>query len=168
MIVCVACSDPGGPDAVIDAPFDLTAILDYCDVHAEGHIEHLAQMRNCGSSGGMDPVETMKRRGAEKAIVTGLSPGTLLRFRNYGTRVLRTENPSARQSLEALVKGELMEIAIDQFSMVSGQKNVIGRSLEVSHRVSSLALFAWLSFPSLSMILDASAMRFLAILAASK
>lgn len=122
MIVCVARSDPAGFDAVIDASFELTAILDYYDVHTDGYIEHLAQMRNCGGGGCTDPVEAMKRRGVEKVIVTGLSPGNLLRFRNYGIRVLRTENPSVRQSLDALVKGELKEIAIDQFSTVSERK----------------------------------------------
>jgi len=122
MIVCVACSDPGGPDAAFDAPFELTAILDYYDVHTDGYIKHLAQMRNCGGGGCIDPVEAIKRRGVEKVIVTGLSPGNLLRFRNHHIRVLRTENPSVRLSLDALVKGELKEIAIDQFSIVSGQK----------------------------------------------
>jgi len=110
-------------DAVIDASFELTAILDYYDVHTDGHIEHLAHMRNYGGGGCTDPVEAMKRRGVENVIVTGLSPGKLLRFRNYGIRVLRTENPSVRQSLDALVKGELKETAIDQFSTVSKQKS---------------------------------------------
>jgi predicted Fe-Mo cluster-binding NifX family protein len=122
MIVCVACSDPGGLDAAIDAPFKLTAILDYYDFHADGYIGHLAHMRNCGDGGCIDPVEAMKRRGVEKVIATGLSPGNLLWFRNHDIRVLRTENPSVRLSLDALVKGELKEIAIDQFSMVSEQK----------------------------------------------
>lgn len=122
MKVCVACSDPGGLDAAIDASFKLTAILDYYDVHTDGYVEHLAQMRNCGGGGCTDPVETMKRRDVEKVIVTGLSPGNLLQFRNYGIRVLRTENPSVRQSIDALIKGELKEITIDQFSTVSKQK----------------------------------------------
>jgi len=123
MIVCVACSDPGGLDAVIDTSFELTAILDYYDVHTDGYIEHLAQMRNCGGGGCIDTVEAMGRRGVEKVTVTGLSPGNLLRLRNYGIRVLMTENPSVRQSLDALVKGELKETAIDQFSTVSKQKS---------------------------------------------
>lgn len=122
MIVCVACSDPGGFNAVIDPRFELTAILDCYDIHANGDIEHIAQTRNCGGGGCIDPVEAMKRRGVEKVIVTGLSPGNLLRFRNCGIRVLRTENPLVRESLDALVKGELKEIATDQFSMVSEQE----------------------------------------------
>jgi len=122
MIVCVACSDPGGLEAVVGAPFELTAVLDCYDIHSDGYIEHLAQMGNCGGSGCINPVEAVKRRGVEKVIVTGLSPGNLLQFHNSGIRVLRTENPSVPLSFDALIKGELKEIAIDQFPRVSKHK----------------------------------------------
>jgi len=114
--VCIPCESPGGPDGAIATPFEETGVLDYYDVHPDGMFELTAQMRNCGESTCIDPVDAIVARKVEVVIVTSLSPSALTRFHNEGVKVLVTDNPSVRATLDLLAKGELQELTMGRFA----------------------------------------------------
>lgn len=118
MKVCIPCTAPGGPGAVIATPFEETDFLDYYEVHPDGRFEHLAQMRNCGGGTCVDPVEAIIHRGVDKVVVTTLSPSSLLRFHTAGIEVLATDDPAVRGALDLLARGGLRRIAIDQYAQL--------------------------------------------------
>ncbi len=116
MKVCIPCEAPGGPDAAIASPFEETSVLDYYEVHPDGMFEHTSQARNCGAATCVDPVDAIIGRTVEAVIVTSLSPSSLMRLHNAGVKVLVTDNPSVRATLDLLAKGELQELTMDRFA----------------------------------------------------
>jgi len=120
--VCIPCESPGGPDAAIATPFEETGVLDYYDVHPDGMFEHTSQMRNCGEATCSDPVDAIVGRKVEVVIVTSLSPSSLMRFHNEGVKVLVTDNPSVRATLDLLASGKLQELTMDRFAELGNNK----------------------------------------------
>lgn len=116
MKVCIPCESPGGPDAAIVGPFEETSVLDYYDVGPDGEFAHTSQARNCGAATCVDPVDAIIGRGVEAVIVTSLSPSSLMRLHNGGVKVLVTDNPSVRVTLDLLARGELQELTMDRFA----------------------------------------------------
>mgnify|MGYP002387500734 CR=1 FL=1 len=116
MKICIPCDGPGGPDAAIASALEDTGLLDYYDVHTDGMFEHTSQARNCGAATCVDPVDAIIGRGVEAVIVTSLSPSSLMRFHNAGVKVLVTDNPSVRATLDLLAKGALQELTMDRFA----------------------------------------------------
>ena len=114
--VCIPCDGSGGPDAAIASAFEETSLLDYYEVHPDGMFEHTSQTRNCGAATCVDPVDAIIGRGVEAVIVTSLSPSSLMRFHNSGVKVLVTDNPSVRATLDLLAKGALQELTMDAFA----------------------------------------------------
>jgi predicted Fe-Mo cluster-binding NifX family protein len=70
-------------------------------------------MRNCGGAACIDPVEAIVGRKVEVVVVTDISPSSLMRFNNAGVKVLVSQNPSVRVTLENLGDGELKELTMD-------------------------------------------------------
>ena len=120
--ICIPCDAPGGPDAAIASPFEETSVLDYYDVRPDGMFEHTSQARNCGAATCVDPVDAIIGRSVEAVIVTGLSPSALMRLHNAGIKVLVTDNPSVRASLDLLARGELQELTMDRFAELGKNK----------------------------------------------
>jgi len=110
--ICIPCQFPGGPDAVVNAPFEESELLDYYEVHEDGNFEHLAQTRPC-LGGCSDPVEAITRRGVEAIIVVEISPSSLMRFSRSGIKVLKADNPAVRSLIDSFVAGDLKEIHVD-------------------------------------------------------
>lgn len=122
MKVCIPCESPGGPDAAIATPFEETGVLDYYEVHPDGMFEHTAQIRNCGPATCVDPVDAIVGRKVETVIVISLSPSSLMRLHNEGVRVLVTDNPSVRATLDLLARGELQELTMKRFAELGKNK----------------------------------------------
>ena len=118
MKICIGCADPGGVEAVIVDPLEQCDVLDYYELQRNGEFEHVAQTRKC-LGGCTDLVESIVKRGVEIVIVISLSPNSLLKLSNSGVRVYRTNNPSAKISLEMLSRDKLVEIDRSQFSRTS-------------------------------------------------
>jgi predicted Fe-Mo cluster-binding NifX family protein len=121
MKVCIPCQSPGGPDAVVNAPFEESEMLDYYEVHEDGNFDLVAQMRSC-LGGCSDPVEAVTRRGVEVIVVTGISPRSLMLFRNAGIKVLRADSPAVRSLIDSLHRGALPEIGVDESRRKEGQR----------------------------------------------
>lgn len=121
--VCIPCDAPGGPDAAIASAFEETPLLDYYEVHPDGMFEHTSQARNCGAATCVDPVDAIIGRGVEAVVVTSLSPSSLMRFHNAGVKVLVTDNPSVRATLDMLAAGKLQELKMDMFAELGKMKN---------------------------------------------
>jgi predicted Fe-Mo cluster-binding NifX family protein len=121
--VCIPCDSPGGPDAAIASPFEETGLLDYYTVHPDGMFEHTSQARNCGAATCVDPVDAIIGRGIEAVIVTSISPSSLMRFHNAGVKVLVTDNPSIRATLDLLANGGLQELKMDRFAELGKDKS---------------------------------------------
>jgi predicted Fe-Mo cluster-binding NifX family protein len=120
--VCIPCESPGGPDAAIATPFEETGVLDYYDVHPDGMFEHSSQMRICGVAACIDPVDAIVGRKVDAVIVISLSPSSLMKLHNGGIRVLVTDNPSVRSSLDLLASGKLQELTMDRFAELGNNK----------------------------------------------
>lgn len=114
--VCVPCESPGGPDSAITGPLEDSGVLDYYEVHPDGTFEHTSQARNCGAAACVDPVDAIVGRKADAVIVASLSPSSLMRLHNGGVRVLVTDNPSVRASLDMLADGRLEELTMKRFA----------------------------------------------------
>lgn len=115
MRICIPCQFPGGPDAVVSAPFEESELFDYYEVQEDGKFEHLAQMRPC-LGGCSDPIEAVTRREVKAVIVAGISPSSLMRFSNSGIMVLRADSPSVRALIDSFATGRLVKIGIDEFA----------------------------------------------------
>lgn len=115
MKICVGCADPSGLEAEIVDPLELCDVLDCYELQKNDEFEHVAQTRKC-LGGCADLVESIVRRGVEIVVVISLSPNSLLKLSNSGVRVYRTENPSAKVSLDLLSRDKLVEIDRSQFS----------------------------------------------------
>ncbi|MBU0624056.1 MAG: hypothetical protein KJ672_04335 [Candidatus Thermoplasmatota archaeon] len=120
MKICIGCAYPGGPDAAVVDPLELSEMLDFCDLHENGEFDQIAQTRKC-LGGCAYPIETIVRRGTERVIVLTLSPNSLLRPTNSGVRVFRTDTPVVRSSLDMLSRNELTEIDLSRFSKLSAK-----------------------------------------------
>ncbi len=120
--VCIPCESPGGPDAAIASPLEETSVLDYYDVKPDGMFEHVSQARNCGPATCVDPVDAIIGRKVDVVIVTSLSPSSLMRLHNEGVKVLVTDNPSVRASLDLLSNGGLQELTMDRFAELGKKK----------------------------------------------
>jgi len=113
--ICIPSQFPGGPDAAATAPLEEAELLDYYEVHQDGNFEHLAQTRPC-VGGCADPIESITRREVKAIIVAGISPGSLMRFRNSGVKVFRADTPVVRSLIDSFIAGSLEEIGIDKFA----------------------------------------------------
>jgi predicted Fe-Mo cluster-binding NifX family protein len=116
--ICIGCSDPGGPDAAIIDPLEMSDIVDYYELHENGKFEHTAQTRKC-VGGCADLVESIIRRGVEKVVVLSLSPNSLLKLSNCGVLIYKTDDPRVRVSLDLLSRNDLKEIDIREFSRMA-------------------------------------------------
>lgn len=121
MKICVPCQFPGGPDGVVAYPFEESELLDYYEIEEDGNFEHVAQTKLC-MGGCADPVETITRRDVEVVVVAGLSPDSLLRLKNSGVRVFRTDPGQVMSIIDSFLSGDLKEIGMDQFSDLGKQK----------------------------------------------
>jgi len=115
MKICIPCQSPGGLDAAVVEPLEESEILDYYEVHDDRNFEHTAQMRGC-LGGCSDPVEAITRRGVEAVIVAGISPRSLMLFRNAGIKVLRADNPVVRSLIDSFIAESLEEIGVKEFA----------------------------------------------------
>lgn len=120
--VCIPCDSPGGPDSAIGSSFEETDVLDYYDVDQDGMFEHTSQARNCGAATCVDPVDAIIGRKVDAVIVTSLSPSSLMRLHNGGVKVLVTDNPSVRATLDLLANGGLQELSMDRFAELGKNK----------------------------------------------
>lgn len=89
--------------------------MDYYEVDSGGGFTQIAQTRQCAGACS-DVVEGIARRDVKTIIVAGVSPGSLLKFKNAGIRVLKANSQSVRKLMEAFATNSLEEIGIDQFS----------------------------------------------------
>lgn len=112
---------PGGPNAAVSEAFEDSDQLDYYEVHSDGEFEMLAQMRSC-RGGCSDPVEAVSRRNVEAVIVTGISPGSLMRFCHAGVGVFKADSSTVRVVIDSFVAGSLEEIGIDRFPTLGKTK----------------------------------------------
>ena len=118
MKICVACADPGGPDARIVDHLEMSEILDYYDLKEDCGYEHVAQTRKC-LGGCSDLIESIVRRDVDGVIVIGLSPTSLLKLKSGGVRVFITKDPLVKASIGLFCENKLEEIGIDQFSKLA-------------------------------------------------
>jgi len=113
--ICIPCQSPGGPEGAVTAPLEESEVLDYYEVYGDGSFEHVAQTRQCaGACSGA--VEGIARRDVKTIIVAGISPSSLLKFKNAGIRVLKANSRSIRRLMDAFAMNSLEEIGIDQFA----------------------------------------------------
>jgi len=89
--------------------------LDYYEVHADGSFGQVAQTRQCAGACS-DAVEGIVRRDVKTIIVAGISPNSLLKFKNAGIRALKANSRSVRELMDALATNSLEEIGINQFA----------------------------------------------------
>jgi predicted Fe-Mo cluster-binding NifX family protein len=113
MKVCIPCAEPGGPDSAIESAFEETDILDYYEVDEDGRFVHTAHMRNCGGAACIDPVDAIVGRGVDVVIVTDITPANLMRFKNAAVRVLVSDNPSVRSTLDEFTQAKLRELTLE-------------------------------------------------------
>ena len=89
--------------------------MDYYELDSDGSFEQVAQTRQCAGACS-DAVEGVTRRDVKTIIVAGISPNSLLKFKNAGIRVLKANSQSVRELIDALATNRLEEIGIDQFA----------------------------------------------------
>lgn len=90
-------------------------MLDYYETDRDSSFAQIAQTRQCACACS-DAVEGIARRDVKTVIVAGISPSSLLKFKNAGIRVLKTNSRSVRELMDAFAKNNLEEIGIDQFA----------------------------------------------------
>ena len=122
MRICIPCNLPGGPEAVVSAPFEEADLLDYYELHPDGNFEHEAEMRSC-PGGCIDPIEAIVKRGTVAVVIVGIRPSSLLRFWNAGVKVYHASDPSVRVLLDLLAAGKLDEIKIDRYAKMEKNKS---------------------------------------------
>jgi len=113
--ICIPCQSPGGPEGAITAPLEESEVLDYYEVDSDGSFAQIAQTRQCAGACS-DAVEGIARRDVKTIIVAGISPNSLLKFKNAGIRVLRANSQSVRELMDAFATNCLEEIGMDQFA----------------------------------------------------
>jgi predicted Fe-Mo cluster-binding NifX family protein len=113
--ICIPCQSPGGPEGAVTAPLEESEVLDYYELDSDGSFEQVAQTRQCAGACS-DAVEGVTRRDVKTIIVAGISPNSLLKFKNAGIRVLKANSQSVRELIDALATNILEEIGIDQFA----------------------------------------------------
>ena len=89
--------------------------MDYYEVDSDGSFEQVAQTRQCAGTCS-DAVEGIARRDVKIIIVAGISPNSLLKFKNAGVQVLKANSQSVRELMDAFATNSLEEIGIDQFA----------------------------------------------------
>ena len=106
---------------MVNAPLEESEVLDYYEVGSDGNFAQIAQTRQCAGACS-DAVEGITRRDVKTIIVAGISPSSLLKFKNAGIRVLKANSQSVRELIDAFAKSSLEEIGIDQFAKLRDRK----------------------------------------------
>lgn len=115
MRICIPCIYPGGSDGVASTSFEEADVFDFYDVKENGEFEQVAQSRVC-MCWGADQAEAIARRGIDAIIVATISPNSLLKFKSFRVKVLRSNNPSVAALTDSFASGKLEEIGIGEFA----------------------------------------------------